>query len=222
MSQEIDKTKSQDLSLVARAIGTDLEHTQVCIIASANADMLFHYWKVGHFILYLQEREGWGTKVIDKLSEAIRTRYPNKKGYSARNLLYMCQFAKAYSLEVLMQLGETDGVLSTPSVEVVQSLIMQLNQLEQEPHPRLQSIENQSVEITQEPLAQFQSAANQSTATQLIEITQQPVAQFGEVEQTLFAIYRTDIPQIEEYFKRSAIVRTNWASHIIDNTPQNN
>ena len=48
-------------------------------------------------------------------------------------------------------------------------------------------------QIAQEPLAQFQSAANQSTATLLIEITQQPVAQFGEVEQTLFAIYRTDI-----------------------------
>ena len=77
-------------------------------------------------------------------------------------------------------------------------------------------------QIAQELLAQFQSAANQSTATQLIEITQQPVAQIGEVEQTLFAIYRTDIPQIEEYFKRSAIVRTNWASRIIDNTPKNN
>ena len=195
--QEIGKTKHQDLSPVIQAIGTDLEHTQVHIIASANAEMLFHYWKVGHFILYLQEQEGWGAKIIDKLSEGIRSRYPDKKGYSARNLLYMCQFAKAYSLEVLTQLGEADRVLSNPAVDVVQSLIMQLNQ------------------ITQEPLAQFQSAANQSIAGQLIEITQQPIAQIGEVEQTLFAIYRTDISQIEEHFKRSAVVRTNWASHVI-------
>nr|WP_169746463.1 hypothetical protein [Tannerella forsythia] len=50
MSQEINKTENQDLSLVVRAIGSDLEHTQVRLIASANADMLFHYWKVGHFI----------------------------------------------------------------------------------------------------------------------------------------------------------------------------
>ena len=30
-----------------RAIGSDLEQTQMRVIASANADMLFHYWKVG-------------------------------------------------------------------------------------------------------------------------------------------------------------------------------
>ena len=45
MSQEINKAEKQDLSLVVRAIGSDLEHTQVRMIASANADMLFHYWK---------------------------------------------------------------------------------------------------------------------------------------------------------------------------------
>ena len=73
MSQEINKAEKQDLSLVVQAIGSDLEHTQVRMIASANADMLFHYWKVGHFILYLQKKEGWGSKVIDNLSKAIRS-----------------------------------------------------------------------------------------------------------------------------------------------------
>lgn len=68
----------QDLSPIVRAIGSDLEQTQVRIIALANADMLFHYWKVGHFILYLQKREGWGSKVIDNLSKAIRSKYPDK------------------------------------------------------------------------------------------------------------------------------------------------
>ena len=85
MSLEINKAEKQDLSLVVRAIGSDLQHTQVRIIASANADMLFHYWKVGHFILYLQKKEGWGSKVIDNLSKAIRSKYPDKKGYSTRN-----------------------------------------------------------------------------------------------------------------------------------------
>lgn len=59
MSQDkIQKADNQDLSPVVRAIGTDLEHTQVCVIASANTDMLFHYWKVGYFILYLQNKQG--------------------------------------------------------------------------------------------------------------------------------------------------------------------
>ncbi|OFR37903.1 YhcG family protein [Porphyromonas sp. HMSC065F10] len=192
MSQEINNTERQDLSLVVRAIGSDLEQTQVRMIASANADMLFHYWKVGHFILYLQEKNGWGAKVIDKLSQAIRQQYPDKKGYSARNLTYMCQFAKAYPLEVLMQLGETDKALENPSVEKVLKLTKALN------------------EIVQQPVALIQSADNLSN-----EITQQAVAQLWKVSETLSAIYHHDIERIEDIFKHSAVVRTNWASHVI-------
>ncbi|MFC2701483.1 YhcG family protein [Segatella oris] len=174
MSQEINKTDHQDLDPVVRAIGTDLEHTQVRLIASANADMLFHYWKVGHFILYLQKKEGWGSKVIDNLSKAIRSKYPDKKGYSRRNIFYMCQFASAYPLEVLKEMDRIDSLLTTPTVEKVLSLTNELNQ-----------------------------------------IVQQPVAQLEEVAETLSTIYHCDISQIEEIFKHSAIVRTNWASHVI-------
>ena len=192
MSQEINKAEKQDLSLVVRAIGSDLEHTQVRMIASANADMLFHYWKVGHFILYLQKKEGWGSKVIDNLSKAIRSKYPDKKGYSRRNIFYMCQFASAYPLEVLKEMDRIDSLLTTPTVEKVLSLTNELNQ------------------IVQQPVALIQSTDNQSNT-----ITQQPVAQLEEVTETLSTIYHCDISQIEEIFKHSAIVRTNWASHVI-------
>ncbi len=192
MSQEINKTEHQDLDPVVRAIGTDLEHTQVRLIASANADMLFHYWKVGHFILYLQKKEGWGSKVIDNLSKAIRSKYPDKKGYSRRNIFYMCQFASAYPLEVLKEMDRIDSLLTTPTVEEVLSLTNELNQ------------------IVQQPVALIQATENQSNT-----ITQQPVAQLEEVTETLSAIYHCDISQIEEIFKHSAIVRTNWASHVI-------
>ena len=192
MSQEINKAEKQDLSLVVQAIGSDLEHTQVRMIASANADMLFHYWKVGHFILYLQKKEGWGSKVIDNLSKAIRSKYPDKKGYSRRNIFYMCQFASAYPLEVLKEMDRIDSLLTTPTVENVLSLTNELNQ------------------IVQQPVAPIQSTDNQSNT-----ITQQPVAQLEEVTETLSTIYHCDISQIEEIFKHSAIVRTNWASHVI-------
>ena len=192
MIQEINKAEKQDLSLVVRAIGSDLEHTQVRMIASANADMLFHYWKVGHFILYLQKKEGWGSKVIDNLSKAIRSKYPDKKGYSRRNIFYMCQFASAYPLEVLKEMDRIDSLLTTPTVEKVLSLTNELNQ------------------IVQQPVALIQAPDNQSNT-----ITQQPVAQLEEVTETLSTIYHCDISQIEEIFKHSAIVRTNWASHVI-------
>ena len=192
MRQEINKAEKQDLSLVVRAIGTDLEHTQVRLIASANADMLFHYWKVGHFILYLQKKEGWGSKVIDNLSKAIRSKYPDKKGYSTRNLIYMCQFAKAYPMEILLEMGKSEKQLNSPSVDNVLQLTNELNQ------------------FTQEPLAQIQAIGNQGDI-----ITQEALAQLGEISEVLSVIYQHDINQIEEIFKQAAVVRTNWASHVI-------
>ena len=192
MSQEINKAEKQDLSLVVQAIGSDLEHTQVRMIASANADMLFHYWKVGHFILYLQKKEGWGSKVIDNLSKAIRSKYPDKKGYSRRNIFYMCQFASAYPLEVLKEMDRIDSLLTTPTTEKVLSMTNELNQ------------------IVQQPVALIKATENQSNT-----ITQQPVAQLEEVTETLSAIYHCDISKIEDIFKQSAIVRTNWASHVV-------
>ena len=192
MRLEINKTENQELSLVVRAIGTDLEHTQVRMITSANADLLFHYWKVGHFILYLQKKEGWGSKVIDNLSKAIRSQYPDKKGYSTRNLIYMCQFAKAYSMEALTEMGKVEEWFNSPSVDNLLQLTNELNQ------------------FTQEPLAQIQTTDNQGNI-----ITQEPLAQLGEISEMLSAIYHSDISKIEDIFKQSAIVRTNWASHVI-------
>ena len=192
MSNDIKNTDKQDFSPIVRAIGSDLEQTQVRMIASANADMLFHYWKVGHFILYLQKKEGWGSKVIDNLSKAIRSQYPDKKGYSRRNIFYMCKFASAYPLETLIEMGKVEELLNTPSVDNVLQLTNELNQLVQQPVALIQSAENQRYIITQQPLAQL-----------------------GAIAETLSTIYDSDICKIEEIFKQSAIVRTNWASHVI-------
>ena len=192
MSNDIKNTDKQDFSPIVRAIGSDLEQTQVHVIASANANMLFHYWKVGHFILYLQKKEGWGSKVIGNLSKAIRSKYPDKKGYSTRNLIYMCQFAKAYPMEVLIEMGKIEELLNSPSVDNVLQLTNELNQ------------------FTQEPLAQIQATDNQGDI-----ITQEPLAQLGKISKALSVIYQHDINQIEEIFKQSAVVRTNWASHVI-------
>ena len=192
MSNDIRNTDKQDFSPIVRAIGSDLEQTQVRVIASANADMLFHYWKVGHFILYLQKKEGWGSKVIDNLSKAIRSQYPDKKGYSRRNIFYMCQFASAYPLEILNKMVEVNSLLQNPTLEHILNQTKELNQL------------------VQEPLALIQFAENQRDI-----IVQQPLAQLGAIAETLSTIYDSDICKIEEIFKQSPIVRINWASHVI-------
>ena len=182
----------KDFRPIVQAIGSDLMQTQVRMASAANTDMLFHYWKVGTYILYLQEREGWGSKVIERLSQVIRSEYPDKKGYSARNLLYMCQFAKAYSTAAFRALVGVEKRLKQPSVELVRQVTNELNIITQEPLAQLQNIDSKGNIIVQEPLAQIQSIA-----------------------ETLLNALQIDLIEIETVFKQSAVVRTNWASHVI-------
>ena len=155
MKQEIQAFNQKDFAPIVQAIGTDIEQTQVHMASSANADMLFHYWKIGHFILYLQKKEGWGSKVIDNLSKAIRSKFPDKKGYSRRNIFYMCQFASAYPLEVLNKMVEVDSLLQNPTLEHVLNQTEELNQLVQQPVALIQAADSQSDTFTQQPVAQL-------------------------------------------------------------------
>ena len=69
------------------AVGSEIQQAQVRLITAANAQMLFHYWKMGNYILYHQQLHGWGSKTIKQLAKAIRLNFPEKKGYS--ELLYV-------------------------------------------------------------------------------------------------------------------------------------
>lgn len=67
------------------------------IILSANSSMLMLYWNIGKKILEKQTNEGWGAKVIDRLSEDLKRSFPEMKGFSSRNLKYMRKFAECWT-----------------------------------------------------------------------------------------------------------------------------
>ena len=119
MSNNDTNIEKRSFEAFVNAIGSEIEQAQVRLISAANAQMLFHYWKMGNYILYHQNLQGWGSKVIKKLAHAIRFNYPEKKGYSVRNLAYMCQFARSYPLDALRSFIETDTKLLTPSVQKI-------------------------------------------------------------------------------------------------------
>ena len=182
------------LDAFVHAVGSEIEQAQIRLITAANAQMLFHYWKMGSYILYHQNLHGWGGKIIKKLAQAIRFNYPEKKGYSIRNLAYMCQFARSYPLSALRNLIETDTKLITPSIQKITDEIQKLN----------------DTSFTQESLAQIQLIENKG-----IEIMQEPLAQFQDVTKTISTIYQMAIEDIEKTFFTSPVARINWASHVI-------
>ena len=194
MSNKESNIEKTNFDAFIQAVGSEIEQAQVRLIVAANAQMLFHYWKVGNYILYHQQLHGWGSKIIKQLAKAIRLHYPEKKGYSERNLTYMCQFAKAYPLRALQSFIETDARLIAPNVKKIEDEVHFLNDFQ----------------FTQEPLAQIQSADNKEMI-----ITQEPLAQIHNVTKTVSDIYQMEIKDIESVFMTSPVARTNWASHVI-------
>lgn len=156
--------------------------------------MLLHYWKVGHFILFNQKLLGWGSKFIEQTSKALRELHPEKKGYSPRNLKYMCQFAKLYPIQVIEELIIADQKLQKPTLEKVLSVTNTLNEFQ----------------IRQEPPAQLQTIGLEDNTNM-----QEAPEQIEDVSKALAIMTKNTVSQIENYFIYSPVSKTNWASHMV-------
>ncbi len=63
-------------------------------LLAANDEQLRLYHDIGRDILERQTQQGWGAKVIERLAADLSAAFPEMKGFSARNLFYMRQFAE--------------------------------------------------------------------------------------------------------------------------------
>ena len=60
----------------------------------ANKEQIRRYHDIGRDILDRQSRQGWGAKVIERLSADLQSAFPDMKGLSTSNLKYMRFFAQ--------------------------------------------------------------------------------------------------------------------------------
>lgn len=79
------------------------------VMWTANVQMSMMYYHIGSEILNRQKAEGWGTKVVDRLSADLKNTFPEMHGFSPRNLKYMRRFAELW-----------------PDVQIVQRCVAQL------------------------------------------------------------------------------------------------
>ena len=193
-----------DFDAFVHAVGSEIEQAQVRLITAANAQMLFHYWKMGNYILYHQNLQGWGSKIIKQLAKAIRFNYPEKKGYSERNLTYMCQFARSYPLNVLRSFIDTDARLSVPSIQNVTDEVLKLN----------------NGQFTQEPLAQIQNVAKTVSAIYRITIEDieklflaSPVARINWASHVI--MLNNSLPLGVKYWYMKQSVEMGWSSNVL-------
>ncbi|MBW1873402.1 MAG: hypothetical protein JRJ19_15135 [Deltaproteobacteria bacterium] len=70
---------------------------------SANAGMILLNWDIGKGILAQQDQQGWGAKIIDRLSADLKDAFPEMGGFSPRNLKYMRKFAESWPDRAIVQ-----------------------------------------------------------------------------------------------------------------------
>lgn len=70
---------------------------------AVNRELVQLYWQLGQDILARQAAQGWGAKVIERLSQDLRAAFPEMKGFSRANLMYMRAFAEAWPDATIVQ-----------------------------------------------------------------------------------------------------------------------
>lgn len=92
-----------------RDLKTRIHSAQQRAALAVNRELVLLYWQIGRDILARQASQGWGAKVIERLAHDLRTAFPEMKGFSRANLMYMRAFAEAW-----------------PDAEIVQQAVGQL------------------------------------------------------------------------------------------------
>lgn len=70
---------------------------------AVNTELISLYWQIGRDILDRQAEQGWGAKVVERLSRDLRAAFPDLGGFSRANLMYMRAFAEAWPDGAIVQ-----------------------------------------------------------------------------------------------------------------------
>jgi predicted nuclease of restriction endonuclease-like (RecB) superfamily len=99
----------KNYAAVLEAVKARIRAAQLRAALSVNHELVTLYWHVGKEIIERQDKEGWGSKVVERLAKDLHREFPSMGGLSERNMKYMRAFAEAY-----------------PDASIVQQLVAQL------------------------------------------------------------------------------------------------
>ena len=94
---------SASYSAILTELKERIRSERLRVVLASNAAMVLLYWDIGTRIRDKQKQEGWGARVIDRLSADLREAFPEMKGFSPRNLKYMRRFAEVWTDREIVQ-----------------------------------------------------------------------------------------------------------------------
>jgi predicted nuclease of restriction endonuclease-like (RecB) superfamily len=61
-----------------------------------NTELVQLYWQLGTTLAEQTEQQAWGSGGVKRLADDLRAEFPEMKGFSPQNLIYMRSFARAW------------------------------------------------------------------------------------------------------------------------------
>ena len=96
-------------------------------VLAANPIVIEAYWNIGKVIVQRQHTAAWGAKVIDRLAVDLQRAFPQMRGLTRRNLLFMKSFAEAFP---------SGSIVKQPVSQLPWGHIIRLLQMIKEPEDR--------------------------------------------------------------------------------------
>jgi hypothetical protein len=90
---KIEKRYIEQFSEVQKLIRSE----KVQINRSVNAGLIDLYWQIGAYVHKKLQTSEWGKSIVQYLSDFIREKEPDVKGFSAQNIWRMKQFYEIYN-----------------------------------------------------------------------------------------------------------------------------
>lgn len=73
-----------------------IRSAQIKAAISVNSELIKLYWEIGKEIVEKQDREGWGSKVLEKVARDLQNEFLGIEGFSRANIFRMKAFFVAY------------------------------------------------------------------------------------------------------------------------------
>ena len=75
-----------------------IQTAQLKAALSVNQELIKLYWEIGKDIVDRQKSYGWGSKIIERISQDLQNEFPEVEGFSKRNIFRMRSFYLAYQI----------------------------------------------------------------------------------------------------------------------------